>query len=66
LDAHYQQLVARFTAEFDALDGLITKAFEPKLNQQLVELSIALAVAAGVPERDILRNRGDLDRYMNC
>lgn len=63
LSTHYRRLVARFMATFDALDDLITRAFDPKLNQKLVELSIETARKLGVPEHNILVTAEQCDRY---
>lgn len=59
----YRRIVARFMAEFEALDDLMTRAFDPKLNHQLVELSIETARKLGVPENKILITAEQRDQY---
>lgn len=66
LDDCQKRIIAKLVAEFNALDDLMTKAFDPQVNAQLVGLSIALALSTGVPEEIVLKSRDDLDRYMCC
>lgn len=48
LDAKYQQLVAKFMAEFDELGDLMALALDPAHNECVAKLSIELAEKLGV------------------
>jgi len=65
LSAKYQKVMAELEARIAELGELTRAAFDPALNEQLVQTSIALARAHGVPEHRILKSVEDLDAYMS-
>lgn len=64
LDAAYQAVVTRVTAEFSQLGDLTVAAFDITRNTQLVQASLELARKHGVDEKQLLLDHADLDRYM--
>lgn len=64
LDAAYQQVVARMTAEFERLGDLTTAAFDLDRNELLVERSLTLAREYGVAEHLLIKTDDDLDAFM--
>lgn len=64
LDARYQAVTARIIAAFDRLDSLTEQAFDLSINVSLLERSVALAEAHGVPAEKIIRNHDDLNDFI--
>lgn len=64
IDKTYQDVVNKINNEFDKIEDLRRKAFDPKTNISIIETSIKLAQAYGVPEYKILKNETDLQKYL--
>ena len=60
-----QQVLKRILSEFKALGELTAAAFNVENNRQLLEASITLAQAYGIPDPDIIKNHAELDFFMN-
>ena len=64
LDQEYCALVQRLGASFDNLERLAASAFDSEKNTALLQASVELAEAVGVPEESILRTTADVDDFM--
>lgn len=64
LDKHYQSLLREINADFDKLGDLIQFAFSPENNWRLMELSTVTAQQLRVPEDQIIRDHGQLDKFL--
>lgn len=60
LGEDFRAMSARLTGEFDRLGKLTEAAFTVSTNQQLLQASLDLAQAHGVPESRLLRNQQDV------
>lgn len=63
LEDKYRLVVKKITDEYKKLGDLTTVAFDLNLNVGLLDRSVDLARAYGVPEDKILKNRSDIDNY---
>ena len=64
LDEKYRGLVQRLDAWFGNLAHLAASAFDLENNTTLLEASVQVAEAVGVPEERILRTTGDVDAFI--
>ncbi len=64
LDEEYRALVQRLGAWFGNLERLAATAFDLENNTTLLEASVHVAEAVGVPEERILRTTGDVDAFI--
>jgi hypothetical protein len=64
LEAAYQAVVTRVTAEFERLGDLTVAAFDLERNALLVERSLTLAREYGVAEHLLMKTDEDLDAFM--
>lgn len=64
LDGKLKEVLATITAEFDRLNKLTEAAFDFRLNTNLIDRSVDLAVAYGVKPDKIIVNEAALDKFM--
>jgi hypothetical protein len=64
LDGKLKEVLAIITAEFDRLNTLTEAAFDFRLNTNLLDRSVDLAVAYGVKADKIIVNEAALDKFM--
>lgn len=64
LDEKHRKEVDKLTAEFAEIEDLLLIAFDLKLNNRVVGISIKIAVIVGVPEIQIIRDQNCLDTFM--
>lgn len=64
LDGKLKEVLAIITAEFDRLNTLTEAAFDFRLNINLLDRSVDLAVAYGVKADKIIVNEAALDKFM--
>ncbi len=64
LDGKLKEVLAIVTAEFDYLNKLTDAAFDFRLNTNLIDRSVDLAVAYGVKPDKIVVNEAALDKFM--
>ena len=64
LDAEYGALVQRLDAWFGSLERLAATAFDVECNRTLLDASVRVAEAVGVPEERILRTTRDVDAFI--
>lgn len=64
LDGKMKEVLATITAEFDRLNKLTDAAFDFRLNTNLIDRSVDLAVAYGVKADKIIINEAALDTFM--
>jgi hypothetical protein len=65
LDEKYRACAERLASWFGNLERLATRAFDTEQNTTLLlQASVELAEAAGVPDERIVRTTGDVDEFM--
>lgn len=64
LDAVFRETLEGILAELDNLKNLTVIAFDLHLNTRLVQRSVELAKAYGVPSANLIMNDDDLDGFM--
>lgn len=66
LDGKLKTVLETITAEFDRLNKLTIIAFDFRLNSNLLDRSVDLAMAYGVKVDKIIFNEAALDQYIAC